>query len=50
MVVLGLGRSGIGAARLLRSQGHGVLVLESRRDAALEAQARDLAAEGIEVR
>ena len=50
IVVLGLGRSGVGAARLLRSQGHAVVVLESRRDERLVAQAHALAAEGIEVR
>ncbi len=47
-VVLGMGRSGIGAARLLRSQGHGVLIVESRDNAALRAQAESLASEGID--
>jgi len=48
-MVLGLGRSGIGAARLLRSQGHGVLIVESRDNGALRAQAASLASEGIAV-
>jgi UDP-N-acetylmuramoylalanine--D-glutamate ligase len=48
-VVLGLGRSGIGAARLLRSQGHGVLIVESRDNGDLRAQAEGLASEGIDV-
>ncbi|MFM8276081.1 MAG: UDP-N-acetylmuramoyl-L-alanine--D-glutamate ligase [Cyanobium sp.] len=50
LVVIGLGRSGIGAARLLHARGQRVVVLESRRDANLEAQANALAAEGISVR
>ncbi|MFN7898704.1 MAG: UDP-N-acetylmuramoyl-L-alanine--D-glutamate ligase [Synechococcaceae cyanobacterium] len=49
VVVLGLGRSGVGAARLLGSRGFAVVVLESRRDDRLEAQARALATEGIAV-
>ncbi|MEB3258707.1 MAG: UDP-N-acetylmuramoyl-L-alanine--D-glutamate ligase [Cyanobacteriota bacterium] len=49
-VVVGLGRSGMGAARLLRAQGHPVLLLESRSGAALEAQAAGLQANGIDVR
>ncbi|MEB3199153.1 MAG: UDP-N-acetylmuramoyl-L-alanine--D-glutamate ligase [Synechococcaceae cyanobacterium] len=49
-MVLGLGRSGIGAARLLRSLGHAVVVLESRSTPALESQAAQLIREGIEVR
>jgi UDP-N-acetylmuramoylalanine--D-glutamate ligase len=49
-VVLGLGRSGVGAARLLRAQGNEVVVLESRRDDRLEALAGELGAEGIAVR
>ncbi len=48
-MVLGLGRSGIGAARLLRSQGHGVLIIESRDNGTLRAQAESLANEGIAV-
>ena len=49
-MVLGLGRSGVGAARLLRSQGLPVVVLESRGAEQLAAQANELAAEGIAVR
>jgi UDP-N-acetylmuramoylalanine--D-glutamate ligase len=49
IVVVGLARSGIGAARLLHARGHGVLLIESRTDAALEARAAELRAEGIEV-
>ncbi len=48
-VVVGLGRSGIGAARLLRSQGRRVLVIESGSTAEQEAQARRLRQEGVEV-
>ncbi len=50
IVVVGLARSGVGAARLLRARGHGVLLIESRGDAALEARAAELRTEGIEVR
>ncbi len=49
-VVVGLGRSGQGAARLLRALGGPVLVLESRSGEALEALAVGLRAEGIAVR
>ncbi|MFY8149116.1 MAG: UDP-N-acetylmuramoyl-L-alanine--D-glutamate ligase [Prochlorococcaceae cyanobacterium] len=49
-VVVGLGRSGVGAARLLHRQGHRVVVLESGRGQALEAQARRLEEQGIAVR
>jgi len=48
-VVVGLGRSGVGAARLLRAGGESVRLIESRRDAALELRAAALAAEGIGV-
>ncbi|MEB3304825.1 MAG: UDP-N-acetylmuramoyl-L-alanine--D-glutamate ligase [Cyanobacteriota bacterium] len=48
-VVVGMGRSGIGAARLLKAQGHPVLLLESRDGEALEAQASSLRADGIDV-
>jgi UDP-N-acetylmuramoylalanine--D-glutamate ligase len=48
-VVVGLGRSGIGAARLLRSRGERVLVLESRTSAELEHQAEALRAAGVDV-
>ena len=49
MVVVGLGRSGIGVARLFRAQGHPVTLLESRQDAALEERAAALEQEGIRV-
>ena len=48
-MVVGLGRSGIGAARLLRHRGERVVLLESRDDDSLRARAGELAAEGIEV-
>ncbi|EAQ76133.1 MULTISPECIES: UDP-N-acetylmuramoyl-L-alanine--D-glutamate ligase [unclassified Synechococcus] len=48
-VVIGLGRSGSGAARLLKASGQRVLVLESRRNPELEQQAEDLRAGGVEV-
>jgi len=48
-VVLGLGRSGAGAARLLQRQGHAVLVLESGQGQALEQKAESLRQEGIAV-
>ncbi len=48
-VVVGLGRSGRGAARLERSLGRSVILLESRSGEALEAQAASLRAEGITV-
>lgn len=47
--MIGLGRSGIGAARLLQAQGQPVWVLESRRTEALERSAEALRAEGIGV-
>lgn len=50
VVVIGLGRSGIGAARLVIARGDRPLVLEQGDSEALQAQARSLAAEGIEVR
>jgi UDP-N-acetylmuramoylalanine--D-glutamate ligase len=49
-VVLGLGRSGIGAARLLHQRGEAVLVLESGDSPALQQRAAALREEGIEVR
>ena len=49
-VVIGMGRSGIGAARLLRKEGRQVVILESRNDASAEVLAADLQAEGIDVR
>ena len=48
-VVLGLGRSGLGAARLLHGRGEAVLVLESGDSPALEARADALRREGIAV-
>jgi UDP-N-acetylmuramoylalanine--D-glutamate ligase len=48
-VVLGLGRSGLGAARLLHRQGEAVLVLESGDSPALQARAEALRREGIAV-
>ena len=49
-VVVGLGRSGRGAARLLKALGQPVIVLESRCGEGLEAEAAELRAEGITVR
>ncbi|MFZ0408037.1 MAG: UDP-N-acetylmuramoyl-L-alanine--D-glutamate ligase [Cyanobium sp.] len=49
-VILGLGRSGLGAARLLHHQRRPVLLLESRDTPELQARAADLRAEGIAVR
>ena len=48
-VVVGLGRSGIGAARLLRDLGEPVRLAESRSGGALAEQAAALKAEGITV-
>jgi len=48
-VVVGLGRSGIGAARLLHDLGEPVRLAESRSGGALAAQAEALEAEGIAV-
>jgi len=48
-VVLGLGRSGLGAARLLQRRGDTVLVLESGTGTALEQRAENLRASGIAV-
>ena len=48
-VVIGLGRSGQGAARLLHAQGHPVCVLESSQAPQLEERARTLQDEGIDV-
>ena len=48
-VILGLGRSGIGAARLLHHQKRPVLLLESRDNAELQARAAELRSEGIAV-
>ncbi len=48
-VVVGLGRSGRGAARLLKSLGQSVIVLEHRSGGSLEEEAGALRAEGIAV-
>ena len=48
-VVVGLGRSGIGAARLLHSQGRPVSLIEHGEGPRLEAQAELLRQQGIEV-
>jgi len=48
-VVVGLGRSGIGAARLLRALGEPVRLVEGRSGGALAEQASVLEAEGIPV-
>jgi UDP-N-acetylmuramoylalanine--D-glutamate ligase len=48
-VVIGLGRSGIGAARLLQAQGIAVQVLDQNRTPALEQRALTLENEGITV-
>jgi UDP-N-acetylmuramoylalanine--D-glutamate ligase len=50
VAVVGLGRTGIGVARLLRSQGHPVMLLESRQGPEQLAAAAPLEAEGITVR
>ncbi|WP_320676252.1 UDP-N-acetylmuramoyl-L-alanine--D-glutamate ligase [Prochlorococcus sp. MIT 1300] len=49
-LIIGLGRSGIGAARLLNHQGHKVVVLEESKETSLKAIAEELSLEGIEVR
>nr|YP_002049324.1 UDP-N-acetylmuramoyl-L-alanyl-D-glutamatesynthetase [Paulinella chromatophora]ACB43114.1 UDP-N-acetylmuramoyl-L-alanyl-D-glutamatesynthetase [Paulinella chromatophora] len=49
-VVLGLGKSGIGAARLLISQKQSVIVIEERKNLHLEELSKKLREEGIEVR
>jgi UDP-N-acetylmuramoylalanine--D-glutamate ligase len=48
-VVVGLGRSGIGAARLLHDQGQPVCLIESRRTPTLERTAEELHRQGIAV-
>ncbi len=48
-MVIGLGRSGVGAARLLQAQGRTVCVLESNRTPVLEERAEALRAAGISV-
>ena len=49
-IVVGLGRSGVGAARLLKAQGAEVIVLERADDAAAQRQATALGEQGIEVK
>lgn len=49
-VVVGLGRSGAGAARLIRAQGAKVVVLERSESSACQRKAETLRAQGIEVR
>ncbi len=48
-VVVGLGRSGIGAARLLQAEGHQVTVLERSIEPHLQSLAADLRLQGIAV-
>ena len=48
-VVIGLGRSGIGAAKLLHQQGQSVLLIESQNSPEREAQAEALRQHGIAV-
>ena len=50
VLVIGLGRSGIGAARLLKGRGLPVVILEKGNTAALREQAEALLGEGIEIR
>ncbi len=47
--VIGLGRSGLAAARLLNNENHKVIVLERGKNEPLEILARELKEEGIEV-
>ncbi len=48
-LVVGLGRSGIAAAKLLKAKGHEVIVLEQSEGKAIQAIAQVLIAQGIEV-
>ena len=48
-VVVGLGRSGIGAARLLKAQGSEVLILEKAENDACRQKAANLRQQGIDV-
>ena len=50
VAIIGLGRTGIGVARLLHSQGHPVTLLESRDGSGQQAAAAFLHGEGIAVR
>ena len=49
-VVVGMGRSGVGAARLLKARGEQVVVLEARNGQEQQSTASRLEAEGIQVR
>ena len=49
-IVVGLGRSGVGAARLLKAHGAEVIVLERANDAAAQRKATALEEQGIEVK
>ncbi|MAR52672.1 MAG: UDP-N-acetylmuramoyl-L-alanine--D-glutamate ligase [Propionibacteriaceae bacterium] len=48
-LIVGLGRSGIGAARLLHTQGHQVVVLEQDAGSLQQTKAQSLRDQGIEV-
>ncbi len=48
-IVVGLGRSGLGAARLLKQQDCDVVVLENNNNDVLKRTAKTLAEEGIHV-
>lgn len=48
-VVVGLGRSGISAAKLLKTEGHSVVVLESSNTAKQQEVAAELGQQGIDV-
>ncbi len=48
-LIVGLGRSGIGAARLLHAQGHHVVVIESDAGPEQQAKAQQLRAQGIQI-
>ena len=49
IVVVGLGRSGIGAAKLLHSEGHEVIILESCTESKFQTHAANLREKGIKV-
>ena len=48
-IVVGLGRSGVGAARLLHDQGESVVVIEKGESDSLQSQAESLREQGIQV-
>ena len=48
-IVVGLGRSGVGAARLLHHQGESVIVIEKGENDSLRSQAESLREQGIQV-